>query len=135
MFMKPVIRQLLRERLLTKSDIDTRVVADFVNFTKDYLKITDDVKVAIAFERTPDLKTTAYYDLNGFIKVYVKDRAIIDVCRSISHEMVHHMQKLKGTLKNPKEDGKDGTDIENEANAIAGVIIRLYGKKHPELYE
>ncbi len=133
--MKPIIKQLLRERLLSKSDIDTRVVANFVNFAKEYLGITDDVKVALAFNKTPDLKTTAYYDLEGFIKVYVKDRAIIDVCRSIAHELVHHKQMLDKRLTNPAEDGKDGSPIENEANAVAGVIIRLYGKKHPELYE
>lgn len=133
--MKPVIKQLLRERLLTKSDVDIRVIADFVNFAKDYLEITDDVKVALAFEKTKDLTTTAYYDLSGFLKVYVKDRAIIDICRSIAHELVHHKQNITGTLKNPETDGKDGTPIENEANAVAGVIIRKYGKLHPELYE
>ena len=132
--MKPVIKHLLRERLLTKSEKDLRIVADFVNFAKEYLKIDDDIKVALAFERTPDLKTTAYYDLGGLIKVYVKERAIIDVCRSIAHELVHHRQKLDGTLTDPEKNGQDGTPIENEANAIAGVIIRKYGKLHPELH-
>lgn len=133
--MKPIIKQLLRERLLTKSDVDIRVVTDFVNFAKEYLGIKYDIKVALAFERTPDLKTTAYYDLEGFIKVYVKDRAIIDICRSIAHELVHHKQMLDGKLDNPAENGKDGSPIENEANAVAGIIIRLYGKKNPEIYE
>jgi hypothetical protein len=31
-------------------------------------------------------------------------------------------------------DGEDGSPIENEANAVAGIIIRKYGKLHPELY-
>jgi hypothetical protein len=132
--MKPVIKQLLRERLLTKSDLDLRAVADFVNFAKKFLKIDDDIKIELAFERTPDLKTAAYYDLNKLIKVYVKDRALMDVCRSIAHELVHHMQMLAGHLTNPEVDGKDGSPIENEANAVAGIIIRKYGKLHPELY-
>ena len=131
---KPVIKQLLRERLLTKSEKDLRVVADFVNFAKKYLGIKDDVKVALAFEKTSDLKTTAYYDLGGLIKVYVKDRAIIDILRSIAHELVHHYQKLIGTLTDPFKNGQDGTPIENQANAVAGIIIRKYGKLHPELY-
>lgn len=132
--MKPIIKQLLRERLLTKDDLDIRTISDFVNFAKKYLGITDDIQVALAFERTPDLKTTAYYDLVGFIKVYVKDRAIIDICRSIAHELVHHHQMLTGKLKDLQSDGKDGSPIENEANAVAGIIIRKYGKLHPELY-
>lgn len=133
--MKPIIKQLLRERLLTQKDIDVRVVADFVNFAKEHLGITDDIKVALAFERTPDLVTTAYYDMDGYIKVYAKDRAIIDVCRSIAHELVHHKQNLEKRLTNHITDGEDGSPIENEANAVAGVIIRKYGKIHPELHQ
>ena len=80
--MKPTIKQLLRERLLTQDELDVRDVADFVNFAKKKLGIDDDIKVALAFKRTPDLTTTAYYDsANNKLKVYSKDRAIIDVCR------------------------------------------------------
>lgn len=134
--MKPVIKQLLRERLLTRDEIDVRDVADFVNFAKKKLGIEDDIKVALAFERTPDLVTTAYYDVaNNMLKVYSKDRAIIDVCRSIAHELVHHKQNLEGRITDSKTDGGDGSPIENEANAVAGVIIRKWGKLHPEIYE
>ena len=133
--MKKYIRKLLRESLLNKTDDSLRKVADFVNFAKDYLGIDDDIKVALAFTRTPDIKTSAYYDLDGFVKVYVKDRAIIDVLRSICHELVHHKQNLDGRISDHINDGEDGSDIENEANAKAGEIIRKYGKKHPELYE
>jgi len=133
--MKPIIKQLLRERLVTREDVDVKAISDFVNFTKDLLGIDDDVKIALAYERTPDLKTTAYYNLNDLVKVYVKDRALVDVFRSIAHELVHHKQRLNGTIKNVAEDGDDGSDIENEANAVAGIIIRKYGKLHPEIYK
>lgn len=132
--MKLVIKQLLRERLLTKADIDVRTVSDFINFAKQELSIEDDIKIELAYERTPDLKTTAYYSLDGLVKVYVKGRAIIDVCRSIAHELVHHKQNLEGRLIDAGKDGEDGSPIENEANAVAGVLIRKYGKLHPELY-
>lgn len=134
--MKSTIKQLLRERLLTKDDIDIRDVSDFVNFAKDFLGINDDVKVELAFERTPDLKTTAYYDgSNNLVKIYVKNRAIIDVCRSIAHELVHHKQNLEGAFENAENPGADGSEFENEANAVAGIIIRKWGKLHPEIYE
>lgn len=127
-------KKLLREGLLTHKDTDVRQVADFVNFTKKYLGIKDDIKVILSFARTPDLATTAYYNLDGLVKVYVKDRAIIDICRSIAHELVHHKQNLDGRLTNVAEDGSDGSNIENEANAVAGEIIRKYGKLNPNLY-
>lgn len=133
--MKTMIKQLLRERLTTQKDTDVRQISDFVNFAKKHLAIDDGIRVALAYERTPDLKTTAYYDLNGLVKIYVKNRAIIDVCRSIAHELVHHKQNLEGRLNDIAKDGDDGSPIENEANAIAGVIIRKYGKLHPELYQ
>jgi len=132
--MKPRIKQLLREGLMSQEDEVIRQVSDFVNFAKEYLDITDGITVELAFQRTPDLVTTAYYDLSGFVKVYVKDRAIIDVCRSIAHELVHHKQNIEGRLNNVQADGQDGSPIENEANAVAGVIIRKYGKLHPKLY-
>lgn len=130
-----MIKQLLREALLTKDKTDIMKVTDFVNFCKQALDIDDDIKVALAFERTPDLTTTAYYDLNGLVKVYAKNRAIIDVCRSIAHELVHHKQMLEGRITDEKNDGEDGSDIENEANAVAGVLIRKWGKMHPDIYE
>lgn len=132
--MKPIIKHLLREGLMSQEDTVVRQVADFVNFTKEFLGIEDDIQIKLAFERTPDLKTTAYYSLDGLVVVYAKDRAIIDVCRSIAHELVHHKQMLEGRLLDAIKDGEDGSPIENEANAVAGVIIRKYGKLHPELY-
>jgi hypothetical protein len=72
--------------------------------------------------------------LDGFIKIYAKNRAIIDICRSICHELVHHKQNLEGRLVDAVQDGEDGSEIENEANAVAGVIIRKWGKQHPEIY-
>ena len=119
---------------MTKEESDIRTIADFTNFTKEFLGINDGVQVKLAFERTPDLKTTAYYNSTGFLVVYVKDRAIIDVCRSIAHELVHHKQNLDGKLKDAVIDGEDGSPIENEANAVAGIIIRKYGRLHPEIY-
>jgi hypothetical protein len=124
----------LNERLLTKKEKDVKVMAAFVNFAKKELGIDDGIKVALAYERTPDIKTTAYYNMSGFVKIYVKDRAIIDVCRSIAHELVHHKQNIEGRLSDSVKDGEDGSDIENEANAVAGVIIRKWGKLYPELY-
>jgi len=134
--MKSKIRTILRESLMTKDEADVKSVSDFVNFAKEYLGINDGIKVKLAFERTPDIKTTAYYNVDGSeLVVYSKDRAIVDICRSIAHELVHHKQKLEGKMTDLVEDGKDGSPIENEANAVAGVIIRKYGKLNPKIYD
>lgn len=134
--MKPIIKQLLRERLLTKDELDIRAISDFVNFAKEFLGIDDEVKIELAFKKTPDLRTTAYYN-NGDkrVKIYVKDRAIIDVCRSIAHELVHHKQNISGAFEDAIDPGADGSEFENEANSIAGVIIRKWGRVNPKIYD
>jgi Zn-dependent peptidase ImmA (M78 family) len=82
------------------------------------------------------LTTTAAYDTqNNCILVYVKGRALVDICRSIAHELTHHKQNNEGRITNSQEDGQDGSDMENEANATAGIIMRKYGKLNPDIYQ
>lgn len=132
---KSVVKHLLRE-FLHKDNSHAREVANFVNFVKGFLGIKDDVKVILKFERTPDLITTAYYDpQNHIVVVYSKNRALVDVCRSIAHELTHHKQNIDNRLLDIIKDGADGSPIENEANSLAGVIMRKYGKLHPEIYD
>jgi predicted metalloprotease len=61
-------------------------------------------------------------------------RLIADVLRTIAHEMVHHKQNEMGVLKNLEEAGKAGTKFENQANSIAGILIREYGKTNKKIY-
>lgn len=152
--MKPIIKQLLRESLFNEDKKDKKLIDKFVEFAKKHLEIKDGVKIyydtpddelldddkilkiQLCFNKTPDLRTTAYYH-NGDkrVKVYVKDRAIIDVCRSIAHELVHHKQNISGAFEDAEDPGADGSEFENEANAVAGIIIRKWGRLHPEIYE
>jgi hypothetical protein len=106
-------KESINETIVTKDKKDIKTIADFVNFAKKHLNI-DDIKVALAYERTPDIKTSAYYDLDGFVKVYVKDRAVMDVCRSIAHELVHHKQNLENRISDHINDGGDGSEIEKQ---------------------
>jgi hypothetical protein len=48
--------------------------------------------------------------------------------------MVHHHQNQRGDLMGTEEEGADGSPFENEANAKAGELIRIYGKQNPEIY-
>jgi cytidyltransferase-like protein len=63
----------------------------------------------------------------------VHNRNLADILRTLSHELVHHMQNSKGELDN--ESGEDGSPIENEANATAGIIMRKFGRENPEIFE
>ena len=56
-----------------------------------------------------------------------------DVFRSISHEMVHHRQSEMGQLN--ARSGDDTSPEEGMANRVAGIAIRKFGRKYPEIYE
>lgn len=133
---KSNIKTLLREAILKNDVSDKKILEEFVSFAKNFLNIGDkQIKIILTFKRTPDIKTTAYFNPSGEIKIYVKDRAIMDVCRSIAHELTHFKQSIYNELTNTEEDGADGSEIENEANAKAGEIIRKFGRLHPEIYD
>lgn len=70
--------------------------------------------------------------INNHIVVYIANRNMADVCRTIGHELIHTAQNLKGEL-NPNS-GETGSDQENEANALAGVLLRHFGKMCPDVY-
>ena len=110
------------------------ILDKFVLFVKKQLELKTVPTVKIQNNRD-GLKTTANYDYtkeNKIIKVCAKNRALVDVCRSIAHEMVHHKQFEQGRLKVQPPD--IGGEIEDEANAKAGQFIKMYAKEDPNIY-
>jgi hypothetical protein len=103
---------------------------DFIDFACDELKLKHVPEISLVKERQNDMTTACYRPEDQKIKVYSKGRAFFDIARSLAHELVHHMQYETGKIL----DGETGSDCENEANAVAGQIIRKYGQKNPEFY-
>lgn len=67
---------------------------------------------------------------DGGIKVVSKGRHPMDVMRTLAHELVHWKQMTTGA----EMDGSDGSEVENEANALAGEIMRKFGKMYPHYF-
>lgn len=66
-----------------------------------------------------------YYDpMTKQIVVQCGGRHVTDVLRTLSHELVHLAQAQVHALTN--EDGETGSQAENEANALAGILMRLW---------
>ena len=108
---------------------------DFVKFVRDELDIINMPKIQLLNGRG-DLKTTASYDytkVDKIVKINAKNRATIDVMRSIAHELVHHKQYEQGRLKVKPPD--IGGEIEDEANAKAGQYIKMFARKQPKIYD
>ena len=107
----------------------------FVKFIKKELKIKHMPTIALLNSRS-NIKTTANYDYtkeNKIIKVYAKGRMLVDIMRSIAHELNHHKQWEDGKLKVKPPD--IGGPIEDESNARAGRFIKLFAKIDPTIYE
>ena len=117
------------------NDENKKIIDDFVKFVKSELGIRTTPTIVIQNGRK-DLKTTADYDYmkeNKIIKINGKNRALVDVLRSLGHELTHHKQFEQGRLKVKPPD--IGGEIEDEANAKAGQFIKLFGRENQIIYE
>ena len=107
----------------------------FVKFVKEQLELKTVPTISIQNHRN-GLKTTANYDYtkeNKIVKVCMKNRALVDVMRSIAHELVHHKQFEQGRLDVKPPD--IGGEIEDEANAKAGQFIKMYARIDDTIYD
>ena len=108
-------------------------VHEFIKFAKNALQLKEKVSVKLLEKRHQHM-TAACYDPNtNEISIYTKGRAFADVCRSLAHELVHQKQNELGILE--IDSGETGSDIENEANACAGIIMRNFGEIVGNLYD
>lgn len=62
----------------------------------------------------------------------IKGRNLRDSCVTLAHEIRHFWQDQQGLIK--PGDGKDGDDIENDAQSYAGMILRKFGRENPEIF-
>ncbi len=108
---------------------------EFVKFVKNELQLKTVPTILIQNHRN-GLKTTANYDYtkeNKIIKVTSKNRALVDIMRSVAHELVHHKQFEQGRLEVKPPD--IGGEIEDEANAKAGQFIKMFSKIDESIYD
>ena len=106
------------------------VISDFVEFVSEKLRLDHLPKVKVSndpkFARNHKTFGIYFPELNGFT-VEVYERNIVDVLRTIAHEMTHHRQNEVGSTKSR-------ADLEIEATTAAGMLVKLYCEQHPDLY-
>jgi hypothetical protein len=128
------VKEILTEGLDKKDTYS--ILHDFLRFAAKDLEL----KTLPKFEFKFDSKTSVEHSSFGgympgeqHINITVKNRHIMDVCRTLAHELVHYKQDLNNELED-ENAGATGSPQENEANARAAVIMRNWGRKHPELF-
>ena len=111
-------------------------IAEFVKFAINELGIQKlpTVKFSYDTNESQEKSTFGYFDPNAnHIWIYIKNRNTADILRTLAHELVHHKQGEDNRIK--QGSGETGSEIENEANAQAGVLLRKFGKENKGIYE
>jgi Zn-dependent peptidase ImmA (M78 family) len=113
-----------------------QIIQDFIKFCYYELGIKKSPKINIINDKNWVKDHTSFGSYNpndNTIDVYLADRNLADFLRTLAHEITHHFQNQNGEIDD--NSGETGSQIENEANAKAGVILRKYGKTNPVIYE
>jgi hypothetical protein len=109
---------------------------DFIGFCKAELNIQTLPKISLLNDKSFVEQNRSFGEYNpqtNTIRVVALNRNLADICRSLAHELCHHRQNELDMIYN--EAGETGTDIENDANAMAGIIMRDFGKRNVDVYE
>ncbi len=53
-----------------------------------------------------------------------------DILRTMAHELTHYKQDTMGRIE--ADSGRTGSPIENEAHAMAGIVMRNFNKQFPQ---
>jgi len=112
------------------------IINSFVDYATDFLGIETKPNIKLdhsAISAYENRSFGSYSPSENFIRVSVDKRHLADVLRTIGHELVHHAQNEQGILNN--ESGLTGSEHENEANSLAAVLLRNFGKENPLIYE
>lgn len=135
-----IVNNLVTESLLQQKDVLERLSKHREFLKKQFLidclqelKIKTLPKVIFTKDKSKT-ETLGHNNLNdNQIVVFTMGRNMADCFRTISHELVHSKQNCDGRID--QNSGNTGSDIENEANSQAGIFLRDFGKKYPEIYQ
>ncbi len=115
---------------------DKELIKDFIKYCKRELGIQSLPHIKFIADKGWVSERHSFGEYNvgeNTAYIYYTNRNTADVFRSLAHELTHHRQKELNMIQ--QNSGDTGTDIENEANAMAGIIMREYGKLNPTIYD
>ena len=104
----------------------------FLPLAMHYLKL-DHLPKIVFKKRIGDIKQPTfgmYVNDEKTLYVALVNRHPNDILRTVAHELTHYKQDTEHQLD--ATSGETGSPIENEANAMAGIVMRHFNKKYPE---
>jgi hypothetical protein len=119
-----------------ESEEEINLVNEFINYVKNELGLVQTPKIDFSddIDHVKEQRSFGYFSPDkNIIWVYAGDRNTADIFRTLAHELIHRKQEEDGKID--YESGKTGSNIENEANAKAGIFLRDFGKKYDGIYD
>lgn len=113
------------------------MISEFIKFANKKLDLNGDMpKIILSYneKEASGMKSFGKYTPEtNELRVVIVNRNLADVLRTFAHEIIHHKQYKEGKLK--PDSNTTGSEHENEANALAGVFMREFGKDNPIIFE
>jgi predicted nucleotidyltransferase len=134
--LSPIIKENFEINIGREDSTIKRYLEEFAEYCYGALEVNNKpiIKVITDDSYTEEYKSFGgYTPLDNTIYVSVSKRNLADIMRSVCHEIVHCKQNESGTLE--VNSGETGSNIENQANTIAGIIMRHYGQLKPEIFK
>ena len=115
----------------------TAIIGEFIKYAAKNLglqNLPSSLTLSYDNNQAKEMRSFGYFNPSTKkIWVYVKNRNMADILRTLAHELVHRKQEEDGRLK--INSGETGSPIEDEANSKAGVLLRNFGKINNNIYE
>jgi Zn-dependent peptidase ImmA (M78 family) len=113
-----------------RPDLNT-IISEVLPIIKHKLQLTKLPTIRLVMQINSGDQPTfgRYQDETDTLEVVKQNRHPVDILRTLAHELVHYKQDIQNRL-GPRS-GDTGSEIEDEANAMAGVIMRHINKKYP----
>lgn len=111
-------------------------VDKFALWAGDILEIDELPEIELSMdteEAQTNHHTGGHVDGSGKIWVYVNNRNLVDILRTVFHELVHIRQGELDMIK--PGSSYPGSPIESEADVLAGKYIKIYGKKNNHIFQ
>ena len=128
---------MLIEDITRKSDLDLDAeVKKFAEWAGKRLNIQSLPEIELS-QDTQDAQdnhhTGSHVEGSDSIWVYAKNRNLVDILRTVFHELVHVRQGEIGMIK--PGDSYPGSPIEAMADMLAGKYIKIYGEKNHHIFQ
>jgi len=126
----------LSNRPIREDEEVSSEVEKFKDWACEKLHIQNPPEIELSYdteEAQQGHHTGRHVEGSGNIWVYAANRNLVDILRTVFHELVHVRQGELGMIKDG--DSYPGSPIEAMADMLAGKYIKIYGKANRKVFQ